>query len=678
MRERLDTAVIWLTVYISEWDRNMLSFFCRLEGTRPPFDWSSLRHAPRRVLLSLGVLWLGLVLAPRTGHAVDPAVDLAVEAFAIGGAAISVPVGKHEKVFLKGLVQCAVDGRPVLECGKEALIQTVLGGLPKESQAFAGCIASGGNVARCASNEMINKLPPGAARTLASCVAQGREVSDCGKQIATAQLTEAQRSALATLANVKADAGVSLTRSTSSIQNIINVADGIARGDWEVVIKNGGKVAAKYVIRTVLTALLSQAGTALAGPVIDALVENRMDLAIDLINALKSGDPGRIARATVQAYLYLSLPVVQACALFPSGAVKEAVCGFVADILGEIADFGGKVVDTAADEGEKRYNDIQDFLSGNRDDCGTRWQYYDGHFAFCKYQAAIAKERNHDSYAKMEESLYQGCRAHFHPCAKRLIGSTSDRISDICNPVRDKFRREVDGISGSLKDRVGAFARGYVPQKIQLEHGENCETRSSQNFIVDCIKALQKQDQDQDLRLSGSCRVDGIKKAPAPSYLSACIDASFVGDSADLRPNLMAQCTYPVETPPPTPVLRPPLQLQTPEGQCPEGTRPVGRYRCVPIAAPPPPVQPPPRIVQPPPQIVQPPPPVLPPPPTCRDGMVLEAGGGCECRQGTVLSGGRCVQPCPPGMTGTPPNCRCPGGSVLSGGEVAFSRARPA
>ncbi len=76
-----------------------------------------------------------------------------------------------------------------------------------------------------------------------------------------------------------------------------------------------------------LTALLPQAGSAIAGPVVDGLVENRAELAIDMINALKSQDPGRIARATVQAYLYLSLPVVQACSLFPSGAVKEKVSG---------------------------------------------------------------------------------------------------------------------------------------------------------------------------------------------------------------------------------------------------------------------------------------------------------------------------------------------------------------
>ena len=547
----------------------MLSFFRRLEGSRTPFDWSSLRRAPRRVLLSLGVLCLGIVVASRASHAVDPAVDLAVEAFAAGGMAIGMPITQTEKAFLKPLVQCAVDGKPVLECGKAALLQTVLGQLPKESQAFAGCIARGGNVARCATSEAIGKLPP-QARSLASCLAQGSDVAYCASQTATGQMPAEARSALAALGNLKADARAKLTQSTTTIQNIINVADGIAREDWEKVATNGGKAVAKYVIRTVLTTLLSQVGSALVGPVVDSLVENRMDLAINLVNALKSGDTGRIARALVEAYLYLNLPVVQACALIPSGAVKEAVCGLVADILGAIADVGGEV----GEKGEEGYNALQDLLSGRRDDCGTRDLYYDAKFAFCKHHAAIAKNLDPDKYRRMEESLYQGCRAHFHPCAKRLIGSTSDRISDICNPVRDRFRRDVDAVSGGLKDRATAFARSYPLLQLKLEKGEDCDARASQQFFIDCTKALQ----DQDRLASASCRVDGQKLGMAFSHSNACLDAAFVGTRDTLRLSFRATCTYPPDAPP-KPVLKlpppPTLPLQVvkppPPRGCPQG-----------------------------------------------------------------------------------------------------------
>jgi hypothetical protein len=310
----------------------------------------------------------------------------------------------------------------------------------------------------------------------------------------------------------------------------------------------------------------------------------------------------------------------------------------------------------------------------------------------------------------MEGSLYEGCRAHFRPCSKRLqvtipnpfggdvtIGSksTEDRVSDICDPVRDRFRREVGQISTSLKSRAAAFAGSYRPSEIKLEPGEECDTRSSQNFIIDCKEALQKQDQDQDLKLSASCRVDGKKRAPAPSYLSACIDASFVGDSADLRPNLRARCTYPVETPQQS-VLQVPLQqLQSPDGRCPWGTRPVGRYRCVRVA-----VDPPPQIVQPP--FVRPPlppTPPIPPPVGCPGDLLRTVQGGCACPAGTVLRGrDRCIRvaaPPPPPPAPSPPQpvplvtcagdlirtaqggCVCPAGTVQRGSDRCIRVVAP-
>jgi hypothetical protein len=452
-------------------------------------------------------------------------------------------------------------------------------------------------------------------------------VASCASQTATGQLPPEARSALTTLGNLKADARAKLTQSTTTIQNIINVADGIAREDWEKVAINGGKAVAKYVIRTVLTTLLSQIGSALVGPVVDALVENRMDLAIDLTNALKSGDTGRIARALVEAYLYLNLPVVQACALIPSGAVKEAVCGLVADIIGAIADVGGEV----GEKGEEGYNALQDLLSGRRDDCGTRDLYYDAKFGFCKHHAAIAKNLDPGKYARMEESLYQGCRAHFHPCAKRLIGSTSDRISDICNPVRDRFRREVDAVSSGLKDRATAFARSYPPLQLKLENGEDCDARASQQFFIDCTKALQ----DQDRLASASCRVDGKKLGMAFSHSNACLDAAFVGTGDTLRLSFQATCTYPPDAPP-----RPVLKLPPP--------------RPLPL------------------QVVKPP-----PPRSCQGGMV-GTPPNCRCPQGTTWRGDRCVTlTCEGGMVGTPPNCRCPQGTTWRGNRCITLACSP-
>jgi hypothetical protein len=135
----------------------------------------------------------------------------------------------------------------------------------------------------------------------------------------------------------------------------------------------------------------------------------------------------------------------------------------------------------------------------------------------------------------------------------------------------------------------------------------------------------------------------------------------------------------------------PPQQLKPPDGRCPQGTGPIGRYRCVRVAG------------QPPSQIVQPPPPVRPPSPPpvgCSGDLVRTAQGGCTCPLGTTLQGrDRCVlvsvpSP-PPPMVRPPPllppiappppttsvrcsegmvptsdgRCRCPQGTVLRAGR---------
>src|SRR4051812_21496634 len=87
-------------------------------------------------------------------------VDIAVEAFAIGGAAVGVPISASEKAFVKPLVRCISKGRLVIDCTRESLIGTLLQGLPAESQRFAGCIASRKPVSACASQEVLSRLPP--------------------------------------------------------------------------------------------------------------------------------------------------------------------------------------------------------------------------------------------------------------------------------------------------------------------------------------------------------------------------------------------------------------------------------------------------------------------------------------------------------------------------------------
>ena len=74
------------------------------------------RSSWRAALFFFVLCWTALASAG-TGHAAD-AVDIAVDAFAIGGNAVGVPINEEEKAFVKPLVRCAVSGKDLGECAE--------------------------------------------------------------------------------------------------------------------------------------------------------------------------------------------------------------------------------------------------------------------------------------------------------------------------------------------------------------------------------------------------------------------------------------------------------------------------------------------------------------------------------------------------------------------------------
>src|SRR5262245_33504356 len=149
--------------------------FCGIHGLR-------LGRIARRTSLWLALLGLATVLCGRPSHAID-AVDLAVDAFVAGGAAVGVPISPSGAAFVKPLARCIVAGKPVIDCTKEAVIAK----LPPESQELARCVSRGGNVGQCVQSEAFRRLPP-QSQELAKCVAGGSDVADCGKKFATTQV----------------------------------------------------------------------------------------------------------------------------------------------------------------------------------------------------------------------------------------------------------------------------------------------------------------------------------------------------------------------------------------------------------------------------------------------------------------------------------------------------------
>jgi len=587
------------------------------------------RHASREfpllpVVFGLAMLFIG----PAVSMADE--VDIAVDAFAAGGSLVGVSVGSAEKEMVKSLVRCVVSGKTVPDCARDEIIDR----LPAQAQPFARCLAvEKKTVGQCAVAGVVPNLPP-QARQLAECVAARGDVAQCGKNVAMDQLSQAEqaslRQAFAALDQLKIDEVASnpLTDTPGSVQNIIGVAEGIGEKDWGKVVRYGGREVAKAVAKIVVRTVLPPPVAAALDPAVDALVEQRFDLVEGIITAAWGGDERRLAELYVETFIYTNTPVVMVCALMPSGAIKEAICGLAGKVIAALAGVGGDAAEWTSDRITDGYNGLSDALTGRRQDCGTRDEYYGRNFAACKHHAVLAKHMDSRRYTEIESSLYMACRRDMHPCAKRLIGSTSNRISAICDPIRERFKTEVDELSSTMREAAAAYAGSYSVT-LDIGPGEDCDARASQRFFMDCTRALM--DQFPDVLRAPQCRPDGDRPlGSAGTLANVCGEAAFVRDRGRLRLNFQAKCARPlfVETGPavtqmPIPSsikdkLSPPPavpQMPIPESVKDKVTRPADATEDPPSS----------------------------PPLRCTGGMMLNSVGRCACRPGTRWNGRWCV-----------------------------------
>jgi hypothetical protein len=591
-------------------------------------------------------------------------VDIAVEAFATAGPVAGISIGPAEKELVKGVVRCGVGGKSALDCARDELVKR----LPAEVQPFAGCIANGQSIEQCATTQAISQLHP-QLRGAANCIAAGNNIAQCGRQFATDQASQAKLAALneasATLDKLKADAlgKSSLVSSPGPVQSIIGVAQGIEEGNAAKVLLHGSPELLKIAGRIILRAFLPGPLASLLGPASDALIQNRFDLVVGIAKAAEAGDERRLGELAVEALVYLNLPVAQACGLMPDGGAREAICGFVADVIGTVAKGGGKLategVDTLRDVCTGLGFDCSSLL-GNDPSCGTPQSFYAKNFPVCVKHGASSPK----TYAQVEYGLNGRCREHFRKCNEQfLVGGTSERLDGICNPLREAFKRQVDKLNSTLLNVASRYADSYPPIRVKekverLPDGGlkwSCDYGGRmQKFIPDCAKALEAQ--FPELRADPNC---GDWPLPHADIFMAVCDTLYqrqVGRSMADK----AVCE-PGEVPPEP--CRPPASIQSDgtcaivyrDPPCPPGqVYSAVQQRCVNPDAPPPVASappsppsglpPPPSVTQPP--IVSLPPPlppsfVTPPPGPCTPGLP-KSRGGCGCLPGTYEANGRC------------------------------------
>ena len=336
-------------------------------------------------------IFFTLATLARAQENYDKEIDTAIDAFAFAGKLGGVDVGEAGKALLKGAAKCVANDRPVLECARDYLVEN----LPERAKPMAKCliqdlgnidrnigrcaleaaapllskqippealnclINNPGNAAQCALGALAPKiaeqLPPDVQKCLkdnlndaAKCAADTAVKAAIDKAMANVPPDVRRMAQCVTKLEKASDCDVlppqvkqaleaaeKLKNEVSTASNIIKVAEGMKKDDWDQVALYGGAEVYKAAAKIVLNALLTPALAPIIGPAVDFIVDSRVQLVTDLIKALKKKDAALVIKIAAEFIMYEQIRPI--CALFPND-VKEATCGEVAKGISKVGD----------------------------------------------------------------------------------------------------------------------------------------------------------------------------------------------------------------------------------------------------------------------------------------------------------------------------------------------------
>ncbi len=439
---------------------------------------------------------------------------------------------------MRNALNCVVNGTPVQQCAA--------GALPAGFKEAAACLANPSAVQQCLQNQLASALPPGPAQDMARCMTDPARAQQCAldqvnKQLpGMADLTNclakdpnfahcADRAAVSdptiqkaldALKSLHADASDALTAVGSgpgSLGNIVRVAQGVRDNKWDDVLLYGGTELYKQVVKIAITAFLEDiggpAGTALgdlAGPVVDAVVQHRLDLVACLLDSARRKDVPKGSQCVAEFYFVaqVEMPCALMTSLLPSDAA-EATCGnlgkaiqAVGGLVHDLTDDAGHLIQDAADD-VGLGNDVRALAGG--DNCPSTADYYAKNVLVCaKEQAYLQLTRSPRAQA-VADNLNSMCRHDFAGCTHHVVGDIhiglggisiaggdSQRLDQKCNPLQDAFRKNATGLANGLQQVADGFARGNfkVPPKCASQDARDA---AISDFVPDCVAALQGQ-----------------------------------------------------------------------------------------------------------------------------------------------------------------------------------------
>ena len=471
------------------------------------------------------------------------------------------------------LAQCAPAGLgslpPELKClanqatAQSCLEQTMIDRLPldQSQKDLAKCMMDPAAAAQCAKDKLASTLPPGIADT-ADCIAKAQNPARCAKT-GTGSLGDA----LDTLSKVMGNTQlVDPGHAPSSLANLVKVADAIRHDRWGDVMLYGGaelyKAAAKIVLNEVLPAAIPGLGellAILAGPIVDTMVQDRIELVSALLVEAKKCsrlDPSRCDAAKIGELLgefYLLMQIEVPCSLLSQlpPVVRQVTCGPLGDAIVAVGSaaydfyknndkelaaiaailFPGSGIAEAIIALDP---DFQNFLIGKNGECPAN--YFSSHMAICFKDVAYLSMVDSRRAADLTKSINDACHQDFKSCSQRnaagkaldciggLFGGNgchaddSDRIAKHCDPAMNALAKA----AADLRARVEALASEYAAVD-PLKFDDICSMNDEANgFIARCARALPSKLPGINGPNFAACNLPGRNLPPADLFGAAC------------------------------------------------------------------------------------------------------------------------------------------------------------
>jgi hypothetical protein len=406
------------------------------------------------------------VMAPLIGALnLPPQIQDGVQCFISGKSATDCALKQMPPDVQAAIKRCATNPTDAEKCIHDA----VIGALPPQAQQAAQCLARGDSLEKCAQDTVIGNLPKD-AQGAAQCLARGTKVEDCAKQFASDQLAQTLRNMQQAAVN---QADNFFRAAPSELQNIINLVQAIQNGSVEQMLASAGAAATKLVVKQVLNTLLPGPVVGLLGPVIDRIIQDRVDLATALVQAAKKGDVALATEIAIEAYLIFQIDgqcaLLRAAPLVP-GAFVDATCGELGKLIAavgktanEIAQYiEGLVQDPrnilnvprdVVDETGKIIQETREKIAGKDNNCSSFPEYYAKRYAICLPAAASKKITNLAAYASFATQLEMQCHQYFDQCY------FSSKWRPVCDSMRDNFNRQADQIDQAVRTAASTYSR---------------------------------------------------------------------------------------------------------------------------------------------------------------------------------------------------------------------------